>query len=98
MQYWRGRRPCVNHSPRRLRVSGSGVVGLVLVLVATVSLIGASPAAAQTSGEVLAWGSNDVGQLGTGTSIAFSSVPVQSPLPAGATATAVAPAGRTALF
>jgi alpha-tubulin suppressor-like RCC1 family protein len=75
----------------------SRVAALVLALVAAVSLAGAPSASAQTSGEVLAWGANDVGQLGIGSSREFSAVPVQPPLPAGVTATAVAAGGSHSL-
>ena len=90
MQGRRGR-ACVTQLRRRRTLGGFGVAGLVLALLAALSMsIGASPAAAQTAGEVLAWGANDVGQLGTGTIGGSSDVPVPSVLPAGVAVTAVA--------
>ena len=85
------RRAFVSQVTRRPRVGGFGIAGLVLALVAALSwALGASPAAAQTAGEVLAWGANDVGQLGTGSTGGSSDVPVQSALPAGVAVTSVA--------
>jgi len=75
----------------RPKVGGRGAAGLVLALVALLAVpISASPAAAQTAGEVLAWGDDEFGQLGTGSSGGTSGVPVQSLLPPGVTVTAVA--------
>ena len=81
----------VTHMRRRLSLGRFGVAWLALALLTALSLsIGASPAAAQTGGEVLAWGDNDVGQLGTGSIGGSSDVPVPSVLPAGVAVTSVA--------
>ena len=81
----------------RMRWGTFGATGLMLAVVTALSLTMAAPADAQTAGRVLAWGSNDDGQLGIGTTGGDFDVPVQTVLPAGATATAVAGGGEHSL-
>lgn len=63
---------------------------VLLAAIAALAVIGAAPAsAAPPSGRVWAWGSNEFGQLGNG-STTNSHVPVEARLPNGATAIAIA--------
>jgi alpha-tubulin suppressor-like RCC1 family protein len=58
----------------------------------SISAGGAHSLALTSTGEVLAWGSNNDGQLGIGT-FSSSSIPLASRLPAGVTATAISAGG-----
>lgn len=91
---WRGLRAGSGKNGPGEKDGSSGLATAVLAAVAAVTLCLAAPgvasAAAPPAGTVLAWGINDVGELGVGSSPLVSDVPVAARLPVGTTVTAVA--------